>query len=232
MGVINCNRHGIRGLVEVCEHIYNALMKGEYPEMYDFPVFETKVCKDCYRKAEGKGIPFDVYLSDLVNLPTAEADAIYEKVSPLHEELNCQTQCDECITILELKQAKKMGKKLPFETYENTLTYEDQVVIKTLKRGLLEEFSFQESKIPVLESKACFILHGSIYKPLEIIIYYIEKKETQLKILKYIDAFFENITKKQRIVSFYKAENWIVEKTENGCSERKGEDILLYRKID
>jgi hypothetical protein len=112
------------------------------------------------------------------------------------------------------------------------LIHEDQSLVKKLENGLLDKFTFQDSIVSCLASKACFVLSGGIYHPLEIIIYYIDEKETQMKILDYIDEFFENISKKQRMVSFYKAENWITEHTEYGSRERKGEEILLYKKID
>jgi len=231
MGIIKCKIHGIQGFYEVCEHIWEDFQKGVIPEMKDVPVFSTKICVQCYIDYNVKELGNRTF-EDILELPEDEQIKFEEKIGIKYGNLNRRIICIECLNKLRIIDAKKSGKELPFEPFENTLMHKDEKTIKELKEMLTSNYEFQNFKMPYINTlKAFHITGGGISYPFSIKFYYVTRKEDQNKLLKLIDNFFKEIPRKQRKISFYEAENWIIEKDGNKTNEYKGEEKLLLERI-
>lgn len=226
MGLVICNKHGEQGFFEVCEHLYNDLNKGVYPEMKELSLLRVKVCEDCYNKYEINKLPL-VSLSDVLNDPDAVSDEDFELAHNKYKQIKRFVFCRICAMEIQLQWARKQGKKDPFDAYENTITFKEKNIAGELKKYLLENFEFQQSIINP-GSEALFIYPGHIGEPLLIKIYYVVVSNEQNMLIKLIDEFFQKQDKKQRKILFYESESWIKGKTDAGyITHHRGEEKIL-----
>jgi len=219
MGKIRCLIHGDQYFYEVCEHIWDSFQNEIFPKMYDLPVLQTKICDNCYSnyKIEELGA---LNLNKFISLTEKEQIYIEEKINTKYDKIKTKATCIECINNIKLIDAKRNKKELPFEPFKNTLMYNNQDKIDELKKKLISNFRFQNFKNPYLENIEAFhIQSGDISYPLSIKFYYITKKEEQIKLVKLIADFFTEIPQKQRKISFYEAENLIIEKRGSSISQ-------------
>ena len=231
MGLFLCPIHGGQGFLEMCVHLWETLENGDYPEMKELTALHLKLCDTCFAE-NGVGEIKEMTLDELLELPEEEAEKYGEQVYSIYQNIDRRSQCIQCIKTIELNHARKHHKELPFEAYENTLTYQNKEKIEALENILNANYSFQEFKITSSNTARRFnIRNGTITYPLSISFYCITEKKDQLALLKLIDDFFEDIPQKQRAIRFYEADNWITKELENATSHSKGEDKLLLEKI-
>ncbi|UOQ54784.1 hypothetical protein [Hymenobacter cellulosivorans] len=191
-------------------------------------MYAAQLCIECYSKNNVKGIP-DLTIDEALSLPEAEQLILEDRIYAVYNAINRKSICAKCFSQVQVIDAKRTGKNLPFEPFENTLMYKDSNILNELKTQLNENFHFTKITNPATgQSESTWgVFSGDITKPLSIYFYYIAKREEQDRILNFIDRFFENITQKQRKVTFYEAKNWIVEERPNGTSVTKGEEKVL-----
>src|SRR5690606_9735371 len=125
MGLVICNKHGEQGFFEVCEHLYNDLNKGVYPEMKEFPLLRVKVCEDCYDRNEVNKLP-QISLSDVLNDPETVSEEEAELAYTKYKQIKRFVFCRICAMEIQLQWARKQGKKDPFDAFENTITFSEK----------------------------------------------------------------------------------------------------------
>ena len=227
MGIIKCNIHGNQSFYEVCEHIWDSFENNIVPKMKDLPILTTKICDRCYADNDVGNIT-DLSFEDILKLPEVEQDKIENNINSKYANLNRRAKCIECLNTLLLNDARRNGKELPFEPYEMTLMHKHQTKIDELKAIITSNHELPNFKNPYLKTEKAFhIKSGGISYPLTLTFYYVTKEEDQMKLIKLIDEFFNNISRKQRKICFYEAENWIVEESKGSTHQYKGEEILL-----
>jgi hypothetical protein len=227
MGLVVCTIHGDQGVLEICEHIWEALEEGSIPEMETLPILGTKICSKCYQ-GNLKQDSGQITLDELFELPEAEQDNLAGAMGSIYSGLERRVVCAECFNQKRLDNARRAGKELPFEPYENTLMGREEEVIEKLRTFLQSNFKFQKSIVVDFEMDAFHLRSGGISYPFSIEFYYITKKEDQAFVLQLIDQFFESIPQKQRKISFYEAENWIRNTHPDGTSAHRGPEKLLW----
>lgn len=231
MGRIQCPIHGHQGIAEICTHLWKGFQNQTFQKTRKIPVLGTWVCENCFTKNKAQELE-GIKLEDIFKMSKDQQDQLEKEISLQYEHINKKIECIECLNTFRLNAAKKNGEQFPFEPFENTLMYKDNEKIETLKKMLLSNFKFQKSKIPYFNHfDSVFLKSGGISYPFSITFYYVINKEDQIKLLKLIDDFFEQIPQKQRKISFYESENWIIEKTANSTTESKGKEKLLLEKI-
>ena len=231
MGIINCPIHGRQSIYEMCEHTWESLENGIIPEMKELPVLHTKICSKCFED-NNVGELGKVTFGDISEL-SEEGQLIFsEKVSSIYDGLKRKVGCIECINQIRLAVAKRNGEDLPFEPFENTLMFKDSEKIEALREMLTSNCNFQKLQNPYTKNQhSFFITSGGITYPFSIKFYYVTAQEDQVKLLKLIDEFFENVPQKQRKISFYEAENWIVEEVRRSVHRYRGREKLLLERI-
>jgi len=226
MGLILCNKHGGQGFFEICEHIQADLNNGIYPTMIKFPIFNVKVCQDCYDNISAHEIP-DISLDELFsNYSEQDIDKIDKSVQIKYNQINRSAICTICNLEHKLIYARKQGQEDPFEAFENTLTFIQQHTIDELEEYLLKNYNFLPS-IVTEDQKALSITTGNIAKPLLITIYYITAPEEQNKVIQLIDNFFSSQKLTQRRIHFFEKENWIEKQEKTYTSHHRGEEQLI-----
>jgi hypothetical protein len=231
MGMIECKLHGLEGFYEVCEHIWEGLENESIPEIRVLPNLGTKICVRCFDENNAKEIP-SFTIEELLEMPDSEVTNLEVLTSSVYGRLKRKGICCECFHEKQLKDARKHGKELPFEPFENTLLPKDRHVIARLEKMLKNHYAFEKSTGPYPSMlDAVFLRAGGIKKPFTIEFYYVVKKEDQDLLLGLIDKFFEDIRQKQRKVSFYESENWITKQNPNGTGSYREESKLLLEKI-
>jgi len=229
MGIILCKEHGPSGFLDVCEHIFRDLSLEIYPEMISIPILSTKICKECDQLLDTSNIK-DYTWDELLELPDKEIDRIESIISKKYNLIPNRRQiCIECVKMIQLNQASKSGKTDPFEAFENTLTYKERDTINELEKTLINSYKFKKSQEE--NFKTLYVTTGTISKPLTIEIYYVTEPSDQEKILRTINSFFDSIDLKQRVIRFYKEENFTLNRTENSYSISKGNEIIIREDI-
>jgi len=233
MGIITCSVHGNQGFYEVCEHIWGDFEKGVFPEMKEISMLGTKICNNCYLRFENEIKQFDgLSFERVLDFNEKEQLNIENKVSLIYDSIKTKLKCTECVNQIRLIDAKRNGEEPSFEYYENTLMYKDIDIINRLKQVLIRNYQFQKSRIPFISSFDAFhIASGGVSYPLSIKIYYVTQEQDQKKLIRLINDFFEKIPQKQRKISFYESENWIIEKSKNGIHQYRGQEQLLLEQI-
>ena len=226
MGLVICNKHGEQGFFEVCEHLYNDLNKGVYPEMKELSLLRVKVCEDCYDRNEIDKLP-QISLSEVLTDPEAVSEEEVYLAYTKYKQIKRFASCRLCAMEIQLQWARRQEKKDPFEAFENTITFSEKNIADELKKYLLENFEFQQSIINP-DSEALFIYLGHIGEPLLIKIYYVTDLNQQNILIKLIDEFFQKQDKKQRKILFHESESWIKGTTEAGyVTHHRGEEKIL-----
>ncbi|BDS11533.1 hypothetical protein [Aureispira anguillae] len=224
-----CTKHGTQGFQEMCSHLFKKIKDLEYPKIYTLPIWDLKVCKDCYEKHAIHKLEDlkDLFFCDLPEMEVSQAIKIEKRTYPIYEKIDRQIYCLECINEARLHQARKDGNKEPFTPYEKTLIYKDKPKIDELKALLKSKFTFKKVWVDELglELSSCLIVPGSISYPLKVIIHHIEDQYTQNRILDTIDSFLKSKKLKQRVVFFYK--EYVFESGNNAF--QKGKEVLLRK---
>lgn len=226
MGLIICNKHGEHGFFEVCEHIYNDLKKGVYPEMKELSLLRVKVCEACYDRNGISELP-KISLSDALHNPEAVSEEEVDLAYTKYKQIKRFCFCRLCAKEIQLEWARQQRKKDPFEAFENTLTFKEKNITDELKKYLLENFKFQQSIINP-DSEALFIYPGHIGGPLLVKVYYVTVPNEQNILIKLIDEFFQTQSKNQRKILFYESESWIKGETADGyITHSRGVEKIL-----
>jgi hypothetical protein len=207
MGMLECRRHGIQGIYEVCQHIHEDLKAKFVPQMYTTSILPTHLCKFCWQKGRFQELN-KIDMNVLTALPVSEAEAIVNKLTQELDSIQPTfSWCYECFKEVELEFARANNKVDPFEAYEHTLLYENEATIRQLENYLLQNYKFENTRISLYTStEALFIHSGGITHPLCITIYYVTQRSEQEKIITLIEDFFHNINLKQRRIQFYENE--------------------------
>ena len=231
MGRISCETHGDQNFTEMCKHVWEELENGLIPQTKQIPILGTRICLKCYSENSiAKLMKYSI--ENILTLETKYKKEIESELDIIYKGINRKARCNECLNTIKLTHAIKNKLELPFEPYQNTLMYKHRETVNGLKEYLLSQFKFKDSKIPLLNNqKALFISSGGVSYPLTINIYYVIEELEQQKILNLISDFYKLIDRKQRMVSFFEEENWIIEKDNNGTTEFRGIEKLLYEEI-
>lgn len=232
MASITCPKHGRQFPPIVCKHIVSDVKDGIYPEMVTVKgAFGYNVCPNCYHQFELK--KFEHLTDDYMEEEASEQELkdMYDAFKQVYSHLGLVPLCWECMAEVKVKQARSRGEPMPFDFYENTLTYQDTDVINELKDQLNAHFHFEKIPYPAIGGVNSFwISEGAFTYPLTIKIYRKVNPSEQQKILIFIDRFFETIPQKQRIVRFYR-DIYFEHEARDGYGESVSKDELLLEKV-
>lgn len=217
MGIVSCEKHGLCGFREVCEHVYAAFRENVIPEICPVTFSQTIfLCPACYEKENMQrfeGIDFYDRISRLLEEGTdndAGLEALAETYYAAYRNIDRRVFCTDCYSDVQLAFARNNNLPDPFTAYEHTMTHEDSEQIETLKEYLLARYDFADSIVdPHTWKKALFISSGSVARPLNILVYYVTDTAEQEKILTLINQFFKGKERYQRSVVFREKENWM-----------------------
>ncbi len=223
-----CPRHGNQVFMEFCAHNGKIIDDGKVPGMKRIPFIGTVICNQCFEIHQVEELA-KVDQNTLRQFSETNKVEFESKIRAVYQAINCVPKCLECVNQLLLTNARTAGKKLPFEAYENTLTFKDEETIKRLETYLNQRFTFKKSKIAHLDRAAFFTQYGGISYPFSIKFYYVIEKERQEKLLDLIEKFYASIPKKERLIQFYEAEN--IMKKSDGSLSRGKENLLLKKMI-
>lgn len=222
-----CGTHGNQVFMEFCKHNGKDIDDRKVPGMKRIPYVGSVICDHCFEVHQVEELA-KMDQKTLRGLSQADKLEFESRIRAVYQQIGCVTKCLECVNQLLLLDARTNGKKIPFEAYENTLTYQDESTIKRLEVYLNTHFTFKKSKIAHLDRAAFFTQYGGISYPFSIKFYYVTQQEEQDQLLDLVESFYEPIPKKERLIQFYEAEN-ILTKADGSLS--RGEEKLLLKKL-
>jgi hypothetical protein len=195
MGIFACETHGLQGFFQACKHVSEALSAGLIiPRITRLGMEVCHACEVDFGLARFADVNWSNW--------TDAAQAQYDRLHPTSE-----CHCTECVAAVELAYARAQGATDPFPAFEHTLTFLQRDLVARLETELLEAFEFQPS-IADPPGPAVSVRHGALTYPLEITIYYVCERSAQEAILAWLDSFFARVSRPERRVRFYRAENW------------------------
>ncbi len=230
MGVIICPIHGRQFFWEMCEHLWEEFENNNLPVMEELSGYATKICIDCYKRNNVENFQ-KLTSHEYLKLPDEEYLKLEKILGPIYDNLDRRCKCIECIKFVQLNDARKDNKKLPFEPFDNTLMHKDNIEIEELREILIDYFKIRKLKESDLDTSDFFhIKSGGISYPFSIKIFNVIESDKQKEIIKLIDSFFEGISQQQRKISFFEAEYSLYEM--GGKKLRlKQDEILIFEKI-
>ena len=198
MGIMQCKKHGIGAITNVCRHVDEAFKVGIFNSYNESKYGALLICDSCLR-SEAIDTP-----------PKDEWDVYFDAIEKMENDL--VLWCAECIAEVEVNYARSQGFGDPYAVYERTFTDNHQHQIDELRAYLLENHSFKPSRAPAAsrqtEREALFIEAGNYRRVLTITIYYEAEIERQNNILNLLTQFFSSRALNQCRIMFMKAENW------------------------
>jgi len=229
MTLVQCNKHGLSGLVETCKHVDEELNKGIIREFNEIKLWGYMlVCDTCWKQHDLESFEKHPEIIGKDMFDIEEENPTIDEYFQIYDKIQRVVWCSECLAQIKVKQARNNGEGAPFPVYERTLNSNNGEEIEKLHNLLTENFYFKES-IVKNDSFAVFVLAGGYTHPLTIKIYYVSSEIEQKRITQFVDDLFRKKELNQVKIKFLEAEIWTTwSNHEAGISGgKRGKEKLL-----